>query len=52
MPQSILMITAIDGAENCATVLSKQFGLAVEAVRSRREGAGGAPAARVCPHRR
>jgi len=38
MPQSILMITAIDGAENCATVLSKQFGLAVEAVRSRREG--------------
>lgn len=38
MPQSILMITAIDGAENCATVLSKQFGLAVETVRSRREG--------------
>ena len=51
MPQSILMITAIDGAENCATVLSKQFGLAVETVRSRREGLG-APAARVCPHRR
>ena len=38
MPQSILMITAIAGAENCATVLSKQFGLAVETVRSRREG--------------
>ncbi len=38
MPQSILMITAIAGAENCATVLSKQFGLAVETVRSRKEG--------------
>lgn|ERR1700722_1016776 len=38
MPQSMLMITAIAGAENCATVLSKQFGLAVETVRSRREG--------------
>lgn len=38
MPQSILMITAIAGAENCATVLSKQFGLTVETVRSRREG--------------
>ena len=38
MPQSILMITAIAGAENCATMLSKQFGLAVETARSRREG--------------
>lgn len=38
MPQSILMITAIAGAENCAAVLSKQFGLTVETARSRREG--------------
>lgn len=37
MPQSILMITAIAGAENCAAVLSKQFGLNVETVPSRRE---------------
>ena len=38
MLQNILMITAIAGAENCATVLSKQFGLAVETARSRKEG--------------
>ena len=38
MPQNILMITAIAGAENCAAVLSKQFGLAVETARSRKEG--------------
>jgi hypothetical protein len=38
MPQSILMITAIAGAENCAAVLSKQFGLTVETAASRREG--------------
>jgi hypothetical protein len=38
MPQSILMITAIVGAENCAAVLSKQFGLNVETARSRKEG--------------
>ena len=38
MPQSILMITAIAGAENCAAVLSKQFGLTVETARSRKEG--------------
>jgi hypothetical protein len=38
MPQDILMITSIAGAENCAAVLSKQFGLAVETARSRKEG--------------
>jgi hypothetical protein len=38
MPQSILMITAIAGAENCAAVLSKQFGLAVEVAASRKDG--------------
>jgi hypothetical protein len=37
MQQSILMITAIAGAENCAAVLSKQFGLTVETARSRKE---------------
>jgi hypothetical protein len=37
MPQSILMITAITGAENCAAVLSKQFGLIVETAASRKE---------------
>jgi hypothetical protein len=38
MPQSILMITAIAGAENCAAVLSKQFGLTVETAPSRKDG--------------
>ncbi|HEX3473184.1 MAG TPA: hypothetical protein VHT28_18535 [Silvibacterium sp.] len=38
MPQSVLMITAIAGAENCAAVLSKQFGLTVETVANRRDG--------------
>ena len=38
MQQNILMITAIAGAENCAAVLSKQFGLNVETARSRKEG--------------
>ena len=38
MQQSILMITAIAGAENCAAVLSKQFGLTVETAPSRKEG--------------
>ena len=37
MPQSILMITAIAGAENCAAVLSKQFGLIVETAPGRKE---------------
>jgi hypothetical protein len=37
MPQSILMITAIAGAENCVALLSKQFGLIVETASSRRE---------------
>jgi len=37
MPQSILMITAIAGAENCAAVLSKQFGLIVETAASRKD---------------
>ena len=38
MPQSILMISGIAGAENCAAVLSKQFGVAVETARNRKEG--------------
>src|SRR5271165_6244273 len=38
MPQNILMITAIAGAENCAAVVSKQFGLTVETAASRKEG--------------
>ena len=37
MPQSILMITAIAGAENCAAVLSKQFRLTVEIATNRRD---------------
>jgi hypothetical protein len=36
--ESILMITGIAGAENCAAVLSKQFGLTVETAANRREG--------------
>ncbi len=38
MPQNILMITAIAGAENCAAVVSKQFGLTVETAANRKEG--------------
>jgi hypothetical protein len=38
MPQNILMITGIAGAENCAAVLSKQFGLLVETAATRKEG--------------
>lgn len=37
MPERILMITGIAGAENCAAVLSKQFGLMVETAASRKE---------------
>jgi hypothetical protein len=37
MPKGILMVTAITGAENCATVLSKQFGMPVETAASRRD---------------
>ncbi|HZD48636.1 MAG TPA: hypothetical protein VE178_07805 [Silvibacterium sp.] len=37
MPKGILMITAIAGAENCAAVVSKQFGLIVETAASRKE---------------
>jgi len=33
----ILLITGIMGAENCAAVVSKQFGLAVESVSSRKD---------------
>jgi hypothetical protein len=35
--RSILLITGIAGAENCAAVVSKQFGLAVEAISSRKD---------------
>jgi hypothetical protein len=38
MPLNILMITAIAGVENCAAVVSKQFGLTVETAASRKEG--------------
>lgn len=37
MPEQILLVTAIMGAENCAAVVSKQFGLAVETVSNRRD---------------
>jgi DNA-binding NtrC family response regulator len=37
MRTGILMVTAIAGAENCAAVLSKQFGMPVETAASRRE---------------
>ena len=36
MSQPILMITALAGAENCATVMSRQLGSAVELVASRK----------------
>ena len=36
--QSLLMITSILGAENCAAVLANQLGFSVEVVGSRREG--------------
>jgi hypothetical protein len=35
--EHILLLTAIAGAENCAAVVSKQFGLAVETVSTRKE---------------
>jgi hypothetical protein len=37
MQKGILMVTAITGAENCAAVLSKQFGVPVETAASRRD---------------
>jgi len=37
MQKRILMVTAIAGAENCAAVLSKQFGIPVETAANRRE---------------
>ena len=40
MQKGILMVTAIAGAENCAAVLSKQFGMLVEKAASRREALG------------
>ena len=39
MPESVLMITAIAGAENCAAGLAKQFQMSVDTVSSRKEGA-------------
>jgi CheY-like chemotaxis protein len=35
--QTMLMITSISGAENCATVLVKQLGITVETASNRRE---------------
>ena len=37
MPEPILLVTAIAGAENCAAVVSKQFGLAVETASNRKD---------------
>ncbi|MBV8673612.1 MAG: hypothetical protein JOZ33_09280 [Acidobacteriaceae bacterium] len=37
MHKGILMVTGITGAENCAAVLSKQFGMPVEKAGNRRE---------------
>lgn len=37
LPENILIVTAIAGAENCGAVVSKQFGLAVETVSNRKE---------------
>ena len=37
MHRGILMVTAIAGAENCAAVLSKQFGIQVENAANRRD---------------
>jgi len=37
LPKNVLLITAIAGAENCAAVVSKQFGLVVETVSSRKD---------------
>jgi hypothetical protein len=36
-PESVLLVTGIAGAENCAAVVSKQFGLAVETVSTRKD---------------
>jgi|GEM_PF-410812 len=36
--QHVLLITAINGAENCAAMLTRQLGLPVEVARSRRSG--------------
>ena len=38
MSQSVLMITGISGAENCAASIAKQLGFAVEIAPSRRAG--------------
>jgi len=38
VPESVLMITAIAGAENCAAALSKQFGFTVEIAANRKAG--------------
>lgn len=37
MQEQILLVTAIAGAENCAAVVSKQFGLTVETAANRKE---------------
>lgn len=36
-PESVLLVTGIAGAENCAAVVAKQFNLAVETVASRKD---------------
>jgi hypothetical protein len=37
MTEPLLLVTAIAGAENCAAVVSKQFGLAVETASNRKD---------------
>ncbi|HEX5233854.1 MAG TPA: hypothetical protein VFW25_00845 [Silvibacterium sp.] len=37
MPEQVLLVTAIAEAENCAAIVSKQFGLAVQTASSRKE---------------
>jgi hypothetical protein len=37
LPENILLVTAIAGAENCAAVVSKQFNLAVDTASARKD---------------
>jgi hypothetical protein len=37
VPEHVLLVTAVNGAEDCAAVVSKQFGLAVETASNRKD---------------
>jgi hypothetical protein len=37
VPEQILLVTAVAGAESCAPIVSKQFGLAVETASNRKD---------------